>query len=292
MKALLKTPCEVLLFSGHGGGFGRAGASGGHRPVRPGLGRHRARSGVMADISSTRAYTSWWQARSDTWSRLEEASGRLAATAGQADEELVEATSGLLDALAPVEQYWAFPGPEALGAVRDLFADASYGRFALLVARITRALVTESYRSGAGWSLADADHGEAEAEEEAAGPADHDRPGRPYFEVLVVDELTPAQEHMVREEVRGWRRPDDHFVYELVVVGSAEEAIIAARLNANLQACVIGRRFAAAAGQDLSSLADFADITIAADLAGQAPDERYQILARRLARLRQNSTCT
>ena len=162
----------------------------------------------MVDTSSTRTYTSWWQARSDTWSRLEEASGQLAATvpAGQADEELAEATSGLLDALAPVEQYWAFPGLEALGRVRDLFADASYGRFALSVARITRALVTESYRSGIGWSLADASHGEAEAEDEAAGPAGHDRATRPYFEVLFVEELTPAQEHLVREEVRGWRR--------------------------------------------------------------------------------------
>src|SRR5262249_48172961 len=120
----------------------------------------------------------------------------------------------------------------------------------------------------------------------APGPAGPDRRARPYFEVLVVDELTTAQEHVVREEVRGWRRPDDHFVYELVVVGSAEESILAANLNANLQACVIGRRFAAAAGQDLSSLADFADVTIAGDLAGQALDERYGPLARRLARLR------
>ena len=98
----------------------------------------------MVDISSTRAYTSWWQARSDTWSRLEEASGQLAAAfaAGRADEELVEATSGLLDALAPAERYWAYPGPEALRQVRDLFAAGSYGRLALLVARITRALPT------------------------------------------------------------------------------------------------------------------------------------------------------
>ena len=116
----------------------------------------------MVDTSSTRAYTSWWQARSDAWSRLEEASGQLAATvlAGQADKELAEAASGLLDALAPVEQYWAFPGPETLGRVRDLFADASYARFAVLVAGITRALVTEAYRSGTGWSLAVAGIGE------------------------------------------------------------------------------------------------------------------------------------
>jgi arginine decarboxylase len=70
------------------------------------------------------------------------------------------------------------------------------------------------------------------------------------------------------------------------VVGSAEDAIVATRLNANLQACVIRRRFAAAAGHDLSGLSHFADGRIASDLDGQAPDERAQILARRLARLR------
>ena len=61
----------------------------------------------MIGTSSPRVCISWWQARSDTWSRLDEVSGQLAATflAGQVDEEVAETTSGLLDTLAPVEQY-------------------------------------------------------------------------------------------------------------------------------------------------------------------------------------------
>jgi arginine decarboxylase len=239
----------------------------------------------MVDTSTPPAYNSWWQARSDAWDRLEEASGQLAEAvlSGQPAGELIETTSGLLDALTPVEQYWAFPGPEAHRRIRDLFASASYGRFASLVSRVTRGLVTESYRAGVGWSLAD---DESETEEAGAGAPGHDRPARPYFEVLFVETLTSGEEHALREEVRSWRRLGDDFAYELVVVASAEEAIIAARLNANLQACVIGRRFAPAAADDVSSLADFGDSRIAGDLAGRGPDERYQILARRLARLR------
>jgi arginine decarboxylase len=242
----------------------------------------------VADTSASRAYISWWQSRSDAWSRLEEASGQLAAAvlAGQPADEMLDAATGLLDELAPVEQYWAFPGPQAHRRVRDLFASAEYGRFALLVARITRVLVTESYRAGTGWALADSDYDEAEPDETGAGHASHDRVARPYFEVLVVETLTPMQEHALRDELRSWRHPSDHFAYELVVVGSAEEAIIAARLNANLQACVIGRRFAAAARHDVSSLADFGDSRIAGDLADLAPHERDQVLVRRLARLR------
>jgi len=51
---------------------------------------------------------------------------------------------------------------------------------------------------------------------------------RPYFEVLVVEKMTEAQERSLRNEVRKWRRPDDEFVYELVVVASGDEALIAA----------------------------------------------------------------
>ena len=184
------------------------------------------------------------------------AGGRLAATpgpawtrpaaswraprGGQPPGGLLETIGGLLDSLAPLEQYWAFPGPEACRRARDLFASANYERFASLVARINRALTTESYPSGAAWSVVD-EHDEVGPDETAAGPAS---PARPYFEVLVVETLTPAQEQALREEVRGWRRPADPFIYELVVVGSAQEAIVAAQLNASLQACVVRRRFA------------------------------------------------
>ena len=58
----------------------------------------------------------------------------------------------------------------------------------------------------------------------------------------------------MRREVRSWRRPDDEFVYELVVVSSGDEALIAARLNVNLQAVVIRRRFSHRSTRDLSTL--------------------------------------
>jgi len=108
---------------------------------------------------------------------------------------------------------------EILSRARDLFASANYERFASLVARVSRALITESYRAGAAWSVID-EHDEVGPDQTATGPAS---PARPYFEVLVVETLTPAQEQALREEVRGWRRPSDHFIYELVVVGSGHK---------------------------------------------------------------------
>ena len=105
-----------------------------------------------------------WKRRAGSW--------RAQSLFGQPDSGLIATTSGLLDALAPVEQYWAFPGPEVNRRMRDLFASASYGRFALLVARISRALVTESYRASTGSLPVDIDHDEDE-------PGEARRPGRP-----------------------------------------------------------------------------------------------------------------
>ena len=43
-------------------------------------------------------------------------------------------------------------------------------------------------------------------------PAAQARTDRPYFEVLVVEDMTDEQERSLREELRRWRRPDDPFV--------------------------------------------------------------------------------
>ena len=41
--------------------------------------------------------------------------------------------------------------------------------------------------------------------------------------------MTDEQERSLREELRRWRRPDDPFVYEIVVVPSFDDALMAAR---------------------------------------------------------------
>src|SRR5262249_20546970 len=108
----------------------------------------------------------------------------------------------------------------------------------------------------------------------------HHRHSRPYFELLVVATLTEAQEQALADEIRSWRRPDDAFIYEIVVVGSGDEAVIAARLNASLQACVITRRFSHRSHRDLSAMAHFIDAQISEDLADHSPEDRAEILAR------------
>ncbi len=235
------------------------------------------------------AYNSLWQVRSDTWCRLEEAADRLTRphTAGAVKDKCLSACQEQLASLSALEPYWAFPGSPQFARIQRLFAAGSYDKFAQDVARINRALSTESYRSG------DVDN--AGVDELDMFPADprqlEHQPAtqtdRPYFEVLVVEKMTEAQERALRSEVRKWRRPDDEFVYELVVVASGDEALIAARLNVNLQAVIIRRRFSSHSTRDLSSLEEFVDDGVSHDLADhQSPEERARILAVSIAKLR------
>ena len=99
--------------------------------------------------------------------------------------------------------------------------------------------------------------------------------------------MTEDQERALRNEVRKWRRPDDEFVYELVVVSSGDEALIAARLNVNLQAVVIRRRFSHQSTRDLSAWPSSSTRRCRIELNDhQSPEERAQILAVSLAKLR------
>ena len=235
------------------------------------------------------AYNSLWQARGDAWCRLDEAADRLArpTTTGALKDKYVGICRDLLQQLTPLEPYWAYPGTPQFARLQRLFTAGSYDKFATAVARTNRALITESYRTG------DVDN--AGADELDMFPADpHQLENQPaaqreqlYFEVLVVEKMTEAQERALRKEVRAWRRPDDEFVYELVVVSSGDEALIAARLNVNLQAVVIRRRFSHQSTRDLSTLAEFVDTRVSDELADhQSPDDRAQILAASVRALR------
>ncbi len=227
------------------------------------------------------AYNSLWQIRNDAWSSLEESAAQLVLGCAQQRpvEQLTETVTGLLDELGPVERFWAFPGTRAFQRVRRLFLAGKYDRFAALVSEINRALASDSYRTNPALDQGAEEDGDAR-------PPEQTRPDRPYFEVLVVEDMSEQQENTLREELRRWRRPDDAFGYEIVVVPSFDDAIMAARLNFNLQACVVRRRFAHRSRYDSSSLARFAVSMGPDDLMGRSPDDRAQELARALARLR------
>jgi arginine decarboxylase len=228
------------------------------------------------------AYNTAWQFRADAWCRLEEASRRLSTAAARGNDlaELIALVEGLLHQLRPFERYWAFPGIQVFGQTHRLFTTGAYEIFGRTVSRINRALVSESYRSGGLVSPLEGENDALSAGDGALEVLGRHRAARPYFEVLIVATMTEAEERALRNAIHNRRRADDAFVYEIVVVGSGDEAVIAARLNASLQACAITRRFAHHSRRDLSALAHFVDAHVAEDLAEHSPEERATILAR------------
>jgi arginine decarboxylase len=230
-------------------------------------------------------YNSLWQLRSDAWGRLEEASERLAAavTQGGRTESLLEEVGALHELLEPIEHYWGFPGMRRFERARRMLGAGEFDRFARTIAGLSRELATETYRG-----LPRAPRGST-GEDDELDDVVTDAPAsaaRPYFEVLVVERNGLHHEDQLGEELRRLRRGDDEFVYEVVVVPSYEDAVIAVLFNFNIQACVIRRRFSHRSAHDLSKLGRFVEDGGSEDLMERSPDERQQMLGRRLHELR------
>lgn len=197
---------------------------------------------VAPDRRSLSRYYNASQLRADSWQRLKQDAQRLAERhAGKRQtEQLRKDVASALAILEPIESYWAFPGKEAFDHLRGLFGDEDYEQLAYLAARIVRALVSRSYRRRQIPLLnADPQSDQAEEPEAIDLPADERIHARPYFEVMVVDKLRPAQEKAMRQGLRNMRRPEDQFVYETVFASSLEDALIATFLNPQIQAVII-----------------------------------------------------
>jgi arginine decarboxylase len=206
------------------------------------------------------AYNSVWQLRIDTWSALADLSKRLLDGALPDDERgtLEREIDELVDLVDPIENCWASPGPHHVRMLREQLAAGEYELASKAIDGITRDLVGDSPRASS----------------------------RPSFEVLVVDDLTPPEAETMREQLRRLRRPEDPFSYELVVVPSFEDALIAVLINFNLQACVIRTGFRLGSQYDLSTLRHFYQGIEVTDVDRLPLIDRLQLLGERIAALR------
>src|SRR5438552_11876344 len=182
-------------------------------------------------------YRSVWEVRNDGWIHPSDEANRLSsAAAGGGALELARArVAETRDLLEPIESYWAFPGRHGFLRLLALFQDREYADFNDLVHRISRALSSQSYRK----SFVSLHLDEEAAVEEEERRETEVRVDRPYFELLIVDDLSLQEEETLRKRLRSMRRDEDKFIYEIVVVPSFQDALIAVLFNFNLQACVI-----------------------------------------------------
>ncbi len=199
--------------------------------------------------------------RTDTWNRLKNSILKLY----QCEQLGLEYSNSLqlatrdLEILQQLEVYWAFPGRDVMRKLQNALDDQHWRFLARLVTVVARLISTDHYRSydwTSVWqrvfSLDDSDPNI----EELARQESRQRKC-PYFEVLVVDSLAVETESQLRNQHLESRRPEDLFIYDIVVVPSFEDAIIALALNYNIQSCVIRYSFPFASSNRLDLLESF-----------------------------------
>ena len=182
--------------------------------------------------------------RSDAWEYLRFAVKRLAL--GSDDPDLVAADTEIprsLRALRTIEMYWAGFGQRYVDEIARLIDEGDYRTALDRIGRVVHRLRctpnnSESFEDG--------------PEDIEAAEAAADADPRPRFEVLIVDETTEADRDATRNEALRLRSPVDEFIYEFVIVPSADDAIAAVLTNPNILACVIRPGFSVHTRQKLS----------------------------------------
>ena len=218
------------------------------------------RPGAAAPTKDFRAYYDASQFRADTWNDLNLAASRLARASKQENGDLREEVGRSLVLLEGIERFWAFPGKALCKELRGALKKGWFGALAGRTAHITRLLESGAYRRRAVSEIVrDLDETETSAparSEEKSSQAE----SRPYFEVLVVDDISEQEEEELREGLVGMRRDDDEFIYDIIVVPSCEDAIIAALFNHNIQSCILRYNFPRASDSTVPELRRYLDM--------------------------------
>src|SRR5262249_24257821 len=152
-------------------------------------------------------------------------------------EGLKAAVERALDNVEQLERYWVFPGRRMCRELRALAEKGWVRILALQTARIVRLLVDDAYRRRHIKDIFRKDYQESAPR---ANPTDGPErtqhvETRPYFEVLLVDDLTSDEEADVRQGLLAMRQDDDAFIYDVVTVPTFEDAVIAVLFNHNIQ---------------------------------------------------------
>src|SRR5688572_4615581 len=185
---------------------------------------------------NTQAFFSAAAERVERWRELHRIAKALAA-GGQADKLRKEAADEL-GRLGPLEELCGYPGPHLLAQLHERYKTADWTGFARLAQRISIALLSNSYRDDpAAWESED--ESDAHTPDVLPPSIGRGQARKPYFEVLVVTPGERSTWAATREGMRKLRRDTDEFVYEPVVVGSFEDALLAVLVNYNVQAVVL-----------------------------------------------------
>ena len=237
----------------------------------------------MTDTEQYPTPSTVWRLRTDAWEYLGYAAKALQGRTGPANAEkgLPAEVMRQLRVLEAVETYWAVPGKAQVLTLRGLIETGHFPAALDLIESVTRGFTRFGVEPEP--RLPDPETGNATAHGAEAATED----GRPRFEVLLIDDVSAAARTELIAEMHRQRRDTDAFAYEINVVPSLEDAMIAVLLNPTIQACILRPGFTVPArhrpGADLRR---FLDGMLDPDIAGHPPKQRILALADGLKALR------
>jgi arginine decarboxylase len=173
------------------------------------------------------------QRRLDRWHRMEEAAQRVAAaiTAGLDTEQPATELTELLDELDSYERFWLFPGQATVRRLREHLTNSEIPMLLQLANRAVHRLG----EFGDAGSLFDLD---LPLNQQAV---DQFAEGRHFVTVLLADNTPDDVPRSLAQELQRVDVNGQDIGFGLLVVGSVEEAMAAAALNDEIQACIIRR---------------------------------------------------
>ena len=225
-------------------------------------------------------------ARLDRWRELNARAQAWAADAQSGKPRVGRAAvEAALVELYALEEFFAYPGPRLMKVLSERISNDDALGVGRMVRRMSDALLSGSYRyDGGEWETADdADAAVPEWMSSALGDGDTHRP---YFETLFVTPTPAANRAKIAREIRRLRRVEDAMIYEPVLVGSLEDALLATMMNGKIEAVVIFDGIPVPSQHDVPLVHDLLATRHQLDTSSFAPHEVGVTLARLVKRIR------
>jgi arginine decarboxylase len=225
-------------------------------------------------------------ARLDRWRELNAKAQAWAADAqGGKPSDGRAAVEAALVELYALEDFFAYPGPRLMKALAERISSEDALGVGRLVRRMSGALLSGSYRYDSGeWETSD--DAEDTTPERLSPALSGGDTHRPYFETLFVTPAPTGSRTKTAREIRGLRRFEDAMIYEPVLVGNVEDALLATMMNGKIQAVVIFDGIPVPSQHDVPLLRDLLASRHHMDTSSLAPREIGLTLARLIKRIR------
>ncbi|MCC7051589.1 MAG: aminotransferase class I/II-fold pyridoxal phosphate-dependent enzyme [Bacteroidia bacterium] len=177
------------------------------------------------------------QLRIDKWNTLKEKTNYLTKLQNTpALNDYKTPVIQLLNEIKSIEQYFAFPGAQLANKLIKSFQKNEYNALSNRVSEIVYLLASDNYRSNPDMveqklnllTLSDAEKESNKKNKQ-----------KQYFEVLYIEDLSDIEEENIKHRFKDLNKTTDTLTYDVVVQGSAQDALIALFFNYNIQSVCI-----------------------------------------------------